>query len=279
MWPEDTPWSLKRRSGQWLLEYINDGETSVVLFGRGFLTEVAEGDPEKLGASFFETGKFPPLAAPRQEHGRNVITVDEKSCLPERPEGDALFLDRPGYFGSLRFADCFPIVLCGRNPRRWVSVGHSGFVGSGMNVASAMVSTVSGNLGPDALDGALAWVGPGICGKCYGRKADDPWTMWGMKVFPSEYVILKEKEVHFDLSGIITRQLVESGVCESSVFEVPFCTLCRKDIFYSYRGKDEYSNFLLARLLIPGHNSRYWWENDNSDNNENANLSNSSSGV
>lgn len=261
--PSDSvQWSLKRGGEQWILSYGENREASVALFCRGPLTENAGGDPWRLAENVLGTGKKIPVVAPKQVHGRDVVTVAGKWRLPERPEADALFLEEPGLFGSLRFADCFPVILSGRTPRTWIAIGHSGFAGTGRNVASALASKVSDAFGSEALEYAAAWIGPGICCRCYGRDPDDPWTRWGEKVYPSEYVVLEGNQVHFDLQGAIAEQLAEAGVQEGSLFRIPFCTLCRNDIFYSHRANDRQRNFLLARLLPPGHKECCWWEND-----------------
>ncbi|HOC82007.1 MAG TPA: laccase domain-containing protein, partial [Synergistales bacterium] len=71
-----------------------------------------------------------PLVAPSQVHGTRMIEALPSRSLPARPEGDALLVRRPGVFGSLRFADCIPVVGISVRPRPWVLLVHSGFVGT-----------------------------------------------------------------------------------------------------------------------------------------------------
>ncbi len=255
-------WTLDFTGGQWILSYLGCPGSSLRLYARGPVTEGTT-DGEKLPALEVsgESAGFP-VMAPIQVHGTTVIRAEETSCLPARPRADGLAIDRTKIAGTLQFADCLPVILCGRSPFPWVVIGHSGFAGTGRNIVSAMVAYILKTYGRQALECTTAWIGPGICRECYGRNLEDPWTEWGTKVFPREYVILKERQAYFDLPGMIENQLLELGLSESAVSRIPFCTRCRNDIFYSYRAGDRQRNFLVARLIPSGHKDGNSWEND-----------------
>jgi len=255
-------WALEQYAGQWILSYRGGPEVSVILYARGPMNEKAESDPRRIASQV--SGKYRKfaLSSPRQVHGRTVIKAAEASCLPVRPEADGLLMCKADIAGSLQFADCVPVILYGRVPHTWLALGHSGFVGTVKNVVSAMLSSVLETCGPGALEGAVAWVGPGICRECYGREMEDPSTRWGRKVFPGEYVILKREKVYFDLPGMIEHQLLDFGIPENAVFRIPYCTRCRNDIFYSYRAGDKRRNVLLARIIPRGHKDNHSGENN-----------------
>jgi len=259
---QPAPWSIDQSGGQWVLSYGDGSGAFIKLYGRGPLTEKSEGDPRVLARKVADEIRTFPVAAPKQVHGNTVIRAKMSFCLPERPEADGLFLDETGIIGSLQYADCVPVVICGRSPCDWLALGHSGFAGTGKNIVSAMLSLALKTWGSQSLENVTAWVGPGICGNCYGRRLDDPWTQWGKKVFPREYAILKDKKVYFDLPGMIEKQLLDFGISEDAVFRIPFCTRCRNDLFYSYRAGDRHRNFLLARMLEPGHKLDHMRENN-----------------
>ncbi len=256
------PWTLEQSEGQWILSYLGGPEVFVRLYARGPMNERAESDPRRIASQVSVKPAGLAVASPRQVHGRTVIMAGKASCLPVRPEADGLFLWKTDIAGSLQFADCVPVILYGRVPCTWLALGHSGFAGTVKNVVSAMLSSVLETCGPGSLEGVIAWVGPGICRECYGRNIEDPWTRWGRKVFPGEYVILKRKQVYFDLPGMIEHQLLDFGIPENAVSRIPCCTRCRNDIFYSYRAGDTHRNVLLARITSPGHK-----DNDSGENN------------
>ncbi|MFP4482432.1 MAG: polyphenol oxidase family protein [Thermovirgaceae bacterium] len=258
-------WSLEQSVKQWILTYSEGTEMSIKLYARGPVTERAEGDPRRIAAQVSGEALRSFVVSPRQVHGKNIIRAEKNSSLPARPEADGLFIDKRGIIGSLQFADCLPVVVCGRFPRNWIVFGHSGFVGTGKNVVSAMLSHVMETCGPGSLEGATAWIGPGICRECYERRIEDPWTRWGMKVFPREYVILKREKVHFDLPGMIEHQFLDYGIPKNAVSRIPYCTRCQNDVFYSYRAGDRQRNFLLARIDHSGHKGSDSGENDCSD--------------
>ena len=85
---------------------------SIRLFLRGSLLDKAGGDPA-CSREFLQNilPSAGPLIAPRQVHGRTILSAPAGGFLPQRREGDGVFLDERGVEGSLRFADCFPVVL------------------------------------------------------------------------------------------------------------------------------------------------------------------------
>ncbi|MGC9490338.1 MAG: polyphenol oxidase family protein [Thermovirgaceae bacterium] len=255
-------WGLEQYAGQWILSYCGGPEVSVRLYARGSINERAGSDPRRIASQVSGEFRGFALSSPRQVHGRTVIIAEKASCLPVRPEADGLFMWRTDIAGSLQFADCVPVILYGRVPYNWLALGHSGFAGTGKNMVSAMLSNVLEICGPGSLEGVVAWVGPGICRECYGRKFEDPSTRWGRKVFPGEYVILKKEMVYFDLPGMIEQQLLDLGIPKSAVSRIPYCTRCRNDIFYSCRAGDMRRNVLFARIISRGHKDNHSGENN-----------------
>lgn len=237
-------------NGQHILRYMAPppykGEFQ--LFMRGSLVDGSFGDPQRLAEKIsYLTGKYP-MIAPRQVHGVTILEPSSSIYLPCRPEGDGIFIDKTNVYGSLRFADCFPIVVQGLSPKPWIAMAHSGFKGTLKNIAKALIEKVM--IRSDIKD-AIAWIGPGICKKCYYRMKNDPSTKSAIACFSKEYWKEEKDKVFFDMAGIIKSQLQEVGLVAQRIRIVDLCTSCDNDLLYSYRcGDMEDRNFLLGHLSL-----------------------------
>ena len=111
---------------------------SIRLFLRGSLLDKSGGDPACSRDALEKI--LPPAGAhiaPRQVHGRTILSAPAGGFLPDRREGDGVFLDERGVEGSLRFADCFPVVFFSEIPEPWILLLHSGFKGTVRDIAGS----------------------------------------------------------------------------------------------------------------------------------------------
>lgn len=220
---------------------------SVRLFLKGAAMDRASGKPglsrEFLLHSFPRMG---PLVAPQQVHGTDVIAASSEAALPARPRGDGVLLDRCGIEASLRFADCFPVVIASLSPSPRIILLHSGFKGTVLNIAGMAGRSIMQEEGADP-SSTWAWIGPGIGMEHYFRKKDEPWTRQGVASFSPENVSKDGDDVFFDLGGEIRKQLRDSGMKDEMICSIPLCTYRDNDVCYSYRrGDRENRLFLLA---------------------------------
>jgi hypothetical protein len=238
---------------------------SATLFLKGPIMEEGMGDPVScLRKMMPEADPAPITVAPRQVHGTHIIIASDDQCLPNRPEADGIFLDRNDLFISLRFADCFPVIISSISPHPWLMALHSGFAGTLKNIVKEGLSFLLDRFGESCLSGATAWIGPGIGPCCYSRNINDPCTLEVEKTFPAECITGQiEDYLYLDLGRVIRIQLEESGFPVENIFRYKGCTSCSNQPFYSYR-KDRTlcRMMLLCRLTDPYHFSPYWWENN-----------------
>ncbi len=181
--------------------------------------------PEFLRAYFFMRNDDPdaindslPRIAPKQIHGSEILCVMDKNfsgyALPNRPEADGVLLTTTRASASLRFADCTPVMVWGKN---WVMILHSGYKGTVLNISGRGLELVSRELGDDAVKSAGAWVGPCIGREHYCREVADEWTQKGMESFHVENFCVRDGKVYFDLAGEIHSQLLEGGISEGNI--------------------------------------------------------------
>ncbi|MEG1823846.1 MAG: polyphenol oxidase family protein [Cloacibacillus sp.] len=225
------------------------------LFCRGPLNDEACGEPEAVWSKLAPEYDARNLAAPVQVHGTRIIEADERCALSERPKADGIFLPYDAdVLGSLRFADCTPVVIAGVAERPWLVMLHSGFQGTLKNISAAALDLVEAKYRTQRAENIWAWIGPAIGRECYGRKTDDPSTAAALAAFSAENIDDGDSDfIHFDIKGQIRSQLCAKGIRDDNIYTYDRCTFCAKDLFYSYRaGDDKKRLFLLAGAIKNG---------------------------
>lgn len=221
---------------------------SVELFCRSKVNDISGGDPALVWKHMSSMYGNAELIAPHQVHGTKIIYADKTNVLPLRPEADGMYFDCDcTFWGSLRFADCTPVVIGALAPKPWLFILHSGFVGTLRNISCAAFSFLH-NIHPKAdSSAAFAWIGPSICSSCYSRRMDDPKTLESISLFSKDNISIRGDLAYINIRGEIKSQLRNLGVLASNIYEYDECTFCGKDEFYTYRGGDESKRlFLLA---------------------------------
>lgn len=240
---------------------LND-RMSVTLFLKGRVMREADGCPEKASRILFGEEHGEHLIAPIQKHKTACVDAKPLWALPSRPEADAVFIRRSGIFGSLRFADCLPVVIVSENPFDWCLLIHSGFIGTLSGITPRVLNRIRKITGQEGLESSHAWIGPGIGFCCYFRKANDPLTLSGIRSLPSDCVKRDGNRVYFDLSKATVTFLYDIGIPSTCIHDSGICTSCFPDLCHSYRkGDRDERSLLLARIYPECHNNLHWWEN------------------
>lgn len=162
-----------------------------------------------------------------------VVTAADKGRVVGH--GDAMVTADPGVYLGMRFADCAPILL--HDPqRRAVGLAHAGWRGTAVNVATAVVQAMVGELGcsPQTM---TAVIGPAIGRCCYQvgeeviQAVEAAMGQDGSGLFSRR----NGRHAYFDLWEANRRQLAAAGV--GRVVVAGLCTACRTDRFFSHRGE------------------------------------------
>jgi len=219
------------------------------LFLRSGKMDLAHGAPlasrKILHELFPVTGR---LVAPQQVHGTAVVKAAPGNAVPGRPKADGVLISDPGVEGSLRFADCFPIVLASSLPSPWIAILHSGYKGTVLDIAGKTCASIFSEEGTDP-SRTWAWIGPGIGKKHYFRKMGEEWTREGLDFFSPGNTRIEGKDAFFDIGGEIRLRLLAAGLKEENICSIPLCTFHDNDVCYSYRNGDRENRlFLLAWL-------------------------------
>ena len=160
----------------------------------------------------------------RQVHG---IRVHHAPRVGTAVEADAVWTDVPGVAVAVTTADCVPVVVA-NGASGLVAVIHCGWRGAVGGIIEATLQEL-----PVEAKDLRAWLGPGICGRCYevGKDVYERAAAWpdGAGSFSPTGVAGKW---WFDLPAYAAGRLKAAGVddiCRSNA-----CTF-HEDRFFSYR--------------------------------------------
>ena len=188
------------------------------------------------------------LAACWQVHGSDVLVLrDAGDPRSEREHCDALTTNLAGVLLGVKTADCVPVIL--GDPRTGACAAvHAGWRGTLAGIVRHALARMRQEFGTDPGE-VCAAAGPAALGCCYevGLEVTEAFR----EKFPdadSLFVPTREGHALIDLHEANRRQLVESGVAPGRVHLLPLCTMCRPDLFFSYR-RDRKLHGRTGRLL------------------------------
>jgi purine-nucleoside/S-methyl-5'-thioadenosine phosphorylase / adenosine deaminase len=181
------------------------------------------------------------LAGCWQVHGSEVRvvqnTADAKPAEDSRGDTlycDAIVSDACGVLAGVKTADCVPILIGDPKTGAFAAV-HAGWRGSLAEVAGKALARMTAEYQTKPED-VLVAIGPAAASCCYevGRKVIEAFG----NSFADQQSLFKEtREDHacINLLEANRRQLVSEGVNPDRIFTAPLCTMCRTDLFFSYR--------------------------------------------
>ena len=166
-----------------------------------------------------------------QVHGARALLAEGDVDALAREEADALVARAPNTAVSVRVADCVPVLLANSETGAVAAV-HAGWRGVVANVVKSAFDL-------DAFD--LAAIGPCI-GACCFEIGDDV----AAKLAPFA------KDRRGDLRAAVRAQLVARGLQNAHIEDVPGCTMCDRERFFSFRRDGESSGRHLAVIAVRG---------------------------
>jgi hypothetical protein len=175
------------------------------------------------------------LITAKQVHSAEVVTIRDGDDRHSPKICDALTTDVPGVLLGVQTADCAPILIADVK-RRIVAAVHAGWRGTRARIVEKAIERMRAEFGTRPED-CLAAVGPaaGVC--CY-EVGEEVINQFRSEFTYAESLISNHKpngKAHLDVLAGNVRQLIEVGIAESNIFVSGLCTLCRNDLFFSYR--------------------------------------------
>jgi YfiH family protein len=162
----------------------------------------------------------------RQVHGCRVRAAPWEG----HPEADASVAEEPGLILGIETADCQPVLLVDPVQRRIAAV-HAGWRGTLAGVAREAVAALAAR-GSKPSD-LVAALGPSIGPCCYevGPELQEAFGPAGAAFFRPG----PRGRPHLDVRAANVRQLEEAGLAPDHIHHVADCTMCRADLYHSYR--------------------------------------------
>ncbi|MBA3242991.1 MAG: peptidoglycan editing factor PgeF [Acidobacteria bacterium] len=170
-----------------------------------------------------------------QVHGAQVRVVENlENARSEQERCDAQVTRTPGVLLGVKTADCVPVLLADARTGACAGV-HAGWKGTLAEIVRHTLNVMQAEFGTDPRD-VRAAVGPAARACCYevGAEVIEAFR----EKFPradSLFTPTREGHALVDLQRANREQLVESGVRDERVHTLPLCTICRPDLFFSYR--------------------------------------------
>jgi YfiH family protein len=182
------------------------------------------------------------VATLRQIHSDKILLAEGPGCLGE---GDALICDRPGVDLSIRTADCLPILIADPTHRAIAAI-HAGWRGTVIEIVPKTLSAMRENFGTRPED-VVVVVGPGIGGCCFevGPKVATQFAPF----FPERQDLSGHARI--DLVETTLRQLRRNGVTAGQLATSGVCTVCRPDLFHSFRRDRDAAGRMVTAIRIP----------------------------
>lgn len=180
------------------------------------------------------------LAGCWQVHGSDVRLVSNSGDAKpaEDSSGDTIYCDAivsnaSQVLAGVKTADCVPLLLGDPKTGSFAAV-HAGWRGTLSEVATKTLSRMTDEYKARAADVRVA-IGPAAGSCCYEVGADviDPFR----DRFPDQdlFTTTKEHYACIDLLRANRTQLISGGVDPEKIHVSPLCTMCRTDLFFSYR--------------------------------------------
>jgi YfiH family protein len=173
-----------------------------------------------------ERGPGTPLAS------ANAV-ANATATAPPPPSADAVLVTTRGLLAAVRVADCVPILL--HDPRSGASAAvHSGWRGARLSIAARGVQALSATSA--ALPGdVLAAIGPCIGRCCYEVSAELAAMFRALFGDAAADDPVRVERPHLNLRACVAAALLAAGVRGEHLEQVPGCTSCEPERFFSHR--------------------------------------------
>jgi len=194
------------------------------------------------------------LAGCWQVHGSDVRLVNDaqdakpaENQLGDTVYCDAIISDAHGVLASVKTADCVPLLLGDSETGSFAAV-HAGWRGTLVEIAKVAVQRLEQEYKarPENLRVAIG-AAAGAC--CYevGGEVIEAFTS---KFSGGHELFTETRPGHalVDLLKANRDQLIDVGVREERIHVAPLCTMCRTDLFFSYR-KEKRQHGKVGRLM------------------------------
>ena len=175
------------------------------------------------------------LASAWQVHGDwiKILKTNEDAANSDE-KFDSLISNLDNVFVGVKTADCVPVLIGDTKTRAYAAV-HAGWRGTVQSIVRKSVEAMKENYGSEPRD-LICVIGPAAGGESY-EIGSDVIEAFANNLNDSDKYFTTTREGHalVDLHSANEDQLLSLGASAKNIFKVPFCTMTRTDLFFSYR--------------------------------------------
>jgi len=185
------------------------------------------------------------LVYARQVHGAKILAAKSPAFRNLR-EADGFVTNKPGFLLSIFTADCLPVIFFDKK-KECIGAVHCGWKSTYKGIAKNAVLRMKRLYGTNPGDTQVRF-GPSIQKCCYEVSSDLAEKF--AKRFGSSCVSVKKGKSYLDLERANETLLVKSGIPKKNIIRNPHCTMCRKDLFYSYRRDGKGTGRMVTSIML-----------------------------
>ena len=186
----------------------------------------------------------------KQVHGTDALLVKRpiEAGSVFLGQWDAVVTNQPGVLVTVRTADCVPILL--HDPvEHVVAAIHSGWRGSVAGIVPKTVMRMQEEFGSQVHHIRMA-IGPSAGSCCY--EVDDA-VLKPLQSYPFWKSVVRETtygRALLDLREFVRCQSHAAGVPAENVWTASHCTICRPDLFFSYRREGVVKETMTSGIML-----------------------------
>jgi YfiH family protein len=176
------------------------------------------------------------LAIPRQSHSKTIRGVTHPG---EYPNCDALVTGENEVYLVVSVADCIPLFMY--DPKRnVVAAVHVGWRGSAAGIVKETIRVLRAEF-LTAPEDLVVYLGPSARACCYEVGEDV-----ASKFSPQFLRPRSPGKMMLDLTGVTKAELTKNGVKRNRIEHDGRCTICKPELFHSYRRDGERSGRMMG---------------------------------
>jgi hypothetical protein len=170
-----------------------------------------------------------------QQHTADVrVVTDAEDARRDQELCDALITTTPRVLLAVKTADCVPILLGDAKTGAVASI-HAGWRGTIDSIVVATINRIRNEFGTNPND-LRAAIGPAALACCY-EVGEEVIEGFRSRFENAESLFTPTREGHarVDLHRANHDQLIACGVSSDRIHTASLCTMCRTDLFFSFR--------------------------------------------
>ncbi len=194
---------------------------------------------------------YPLVISVRQVHGTDVLSLDHPLKAGQKffDGYDAILTNQADALLTIRTADCVPVLLVD-SARGVIGAVHAGWRGAAHGIVPKSIRTMVERFDVE-LDSLHMAIGPSVGPCCY--EVDTPvierLTPDGLDA-STIFTWTGPGTGRLDLKGLVRWQATSLGLAEDHVHAVDLCTMCRPDLFFSYRREGRVHGSMISGIIL-----------------------------